>query len=210
MYYYHMTSLNNLRSIGEKGLIPQNRDNSRLIGDEKIKVFFSEGSEGAIALFADLQIVYDKIKKGQMKPADRCVEEKILCSESLAGYLGEGVYLRFDGSEIINERNFENGCTDMTIPPEELSVCILRRESDNSVIFSRFEIIGYMMNKISPDQIKYYGASYEGSPDFAAATQRIQEKVRGYYKQHRSEISKYDKDYTLDFIGIKDFIDNFL
>lgn len=210
MYYYHMTSLNNLRSIGEKGLIPQNGANSKLIGDEKVKVFFSEGFEGAIALFADLQIVYDKIKNGQMKATDKYIEEKMLSSESLSEFLGEGVYLRFDGSEIRNERNFENGCTSMTIPPEELAVCILRRKRDNSVIFSRFEIIGYMMNKIPPEQIKYYGASYEGSPDFAAATSRIQEKVRGYYEQHRSEISKYDKDHIFDFIGISEFIDDFL
>lgn len=60
MYYYHMTSLDNLRSISKQGLIPQSGVNSKLIGDEKIKVFFSEGFEGAIALFVDFQIVYDK------------------------------------------------------------------------------------------------------------------------------------------------------
>lgn len=59
MYYYHMTSIDNLKSISEKGLIPKNESNSRLIGDEKVKVFFSEGFEGTIALFVDFQIVYD-------------------------------------------------------------------------------------------------------------------------------------------------------
>lgn len=58
MNYYHMTSLNNLHSISKKGLIPQSGDNSKLIGDEKIKTFFSEGFEGAIALYVDFQIVY--------------------------------------------------------------------------------------------------------------------------------------------------------
>lgn len=60
MYYYHMTSIDNLQSIREKGLIPKNETNSKLIGDEKVKVFFSEGFEGAIALFVDFQIVIER------------------------------------------------------------------------------------------------------------------------------------------------------
>lgn len=208
MYYYHMTSLNNLHSICEKGLIPKNEANSRLIGDEKTKVFFSEGFEGAVALFVDFDIVFDKVKKGQMKVADKCIEKRVLESKSLADYLGEGVYLRFDGTEIENERNFENGCTDMTIPPEKLGVCVLRRKDRGSVIFSRFEIVKYMMAKIPPEQIEYYGASYEGSPNFEEATTRIQEKVKKYYEKHQSEISEYiNCDYVLDFIKINDFVD---
>lgn len=206
MYYYHMTPLYNLRSIREKGLIPQNGVNSKLIGDKKVKVFFSEGFEGAIALFVDFQIVYDKIKKEQMKIADECVEKQLLTSKTLFDYLGEGVYLRFDGTKIENERNFENGCTDMTIPPEELSVCILRRKDTNSILFSRFKIIHYMMATIPPEQIYYYGVPYEGSPNFAEATNRIQEKVKQYYDEHKTEISEYkNHEYTLDVIALKDF-----
>ena len=66
----------------------------------------------------------------------------------------------------------------MTIPPEKLNVCILRKENDNSILFSRFGIIKYMMAKIQSEQIKYYGATYEGSPNFAEATDHIQEKVK--------------------------------
>lgn len=211
MYYYHMTSIDNLKSISEKGLIPKNESNSRLIGDEKVKVFFSEGFEGTIALFVDFQIVYDSIKKGQMKVTDKDVETNLLKSEYLSDYLGEGVYLRFDGEKIENERNFENGCTDKTIPPEELSVCILRKDGNDPIIFSRFEIVKYMMAKIYPEQIKYYGVSYDGSPNFVEATKRIQGKVKKYYVEHKAEINKYKNcDYTLDTIALKDFIEKFL
>lgn len=211
MYYYHMTSIENLQSIREKGLIPKNEANSKLIGDEKVKVFFSEGFEGAIALFVDFQIVYDQIKKGQMKVTDECVETKVLKSESLSDYLGEGVYLRFDGTGIENERNFENGCTDKIIVPEKLMVCILRRKSDDSVIFSRFEMIKYMMSRIQPEQIQYYGANYDRTSNFAEATKHIQGKVKKYYEEHRMEISEYENsEYVLDFIGINDFINKFL
>ena len=211
MYYYHMTALDNLYSIAKQGLIPKNENNGKLIGEEKVKVFFSEGFEGAVALYVDFDIVFDRIRKEQMKVVDEFVRKKLIKSKNLFDFLGEGVYLRFDGTEIKNERNFENGCTDMTISPEKLSVCILRRECDNSIIFSRFEIIKYMMAKIQPEQIKYYGAIYEGSPNFTEATSRIQEKVKKYYKDHQTEITEYGNcDYILDFIELKDFVDKFL
>ena len=211
MYYYHMTSLNNLRSICDKGLMPQSGVNSKLIGDEKIKVFFSEGFEGAIALFVDFQLVYDKIRTGQMEITDESTMKKIMDSKSLSDYLGEGVYLRFDGTNIKNERNFENGCTDMIIPPKDLTVCVLRKKNDRSDVFSRFEVIKYMMATVQPEQIEYYGACYEGAPDFKEATKRIQEKVKNYYLQHQTEIGEYDsQEYILDFCVLSDFVNEFI
>ncbi len=68
-----------------------------------------------------------------------------------------------------------------------------------------------MMAKIRPEQIKYYGASYEGAPNFEEATKRIQEKVKKYYEEHQIEIRKYDnQEYILDFIEINDFVRKFL
>ena len=211
MYYYHMTSLSNLRSICDNGLIPQSGVNSKLIGDEKVKVFFSEGFEGAIALFVDFQLVYDKVKTGQMAITDESTMKKIMDSKSLSDYLGEGVYLRFDGTNIKNERNFENGCTDMVIPPKDLTVCVLRKKNDCSIVFSRFEIIKYMMATVQPEQIEYYGACYEGAPDFKEATKHIQEKVKNYYLQHQTEIGEYDsQEYILDYFVLSDFVNEFI
>ncbi len=211
MYYYHMTALNNLPSIAVQGLIPQNGNNGKLIEEEKIKVFFSEGFEGAVALYVDFDIVFDKIKKAQMKITDEFVLQKLLKSKNLSDFLGEGVYLRFDGTGIRNERNFENGCTDIIIPPEKIEVCILKNENDNSIIFSRFRIIKYMMAKIQPEQIKYYGAIYKGSPNFTEATDRIQEKVKRYYRDHQTEISEYvNCGYILASINLKDFVNKYL
>lgn len=211
MNYYHMTSLNNLYSISKKGLIPQSGANSKLIGDEKIKTFFSEGFEGAIALYVDFQIVYDQVKMGRVELTDEGITQKIIESKSLSDYLGEGVYLRFDGTNIKNERNFENGCTDMTISPKDLTVCVLQSKSAHSIVFSRFEIIKYMMATVQPEQIQYYGAKYDGSPDFAKATARIQEKVRMYYQKHQTEIREYDtKAYQFALYGLNDFVNEFV
>ncbi len=86
MYYYHMTALNNLPSIAVQGLIPQNGNNGKLIEEEKIKVFFSEGFEGAVALYVDFDIVFDKIKKAQMKITDEFVLQKLLKSKNLSDF----------------------------------------------------------------------------------------------------------------------------
>ncbi len=206
--YYHMTNIEKLSSIASGGLIPQNGENGKLVGEEKTKVFFSEGFEGAIALFADFEIVFNNVKSGQMKIDDKEVEERVKKANSLSEYLGEGVYLCFDGAEIEKERNFENGCTGKVISPKELNVCVLKSDESEEIVFSRFEIIKYMMAKVTPEEIKYYGASYIGSPSFSAATERIRGKVKKYYAEHGAEIEKY-KNYGVKFcyMTLKEFME---
>ncbi len=47
--------------------------------------------------------------------------------------------------------------------------------------------------------------------NFIEATERIQEKVKKYYKDHYTEIIEYSNcDYIFDFVRLKDFVDNFL
>ncbi len=208
---YHMTIFDRLSSISKQGLTPRNEKNSKLINDTKIKVFFSEGFEGAIALFVDFDIVYNNIKMKKEMLADKKLEEQVLKSKDLCDYLKDGVYLQFDGENIKNERNFENGCTSKTILPTELNVCVLKRKSNNTIYFSRFEVIKYMMAKTEPEKIKYYGALYNGSPDFDAATKRIQDKVKKYYTNHKKEIEKYkNDDYLLEYIPLTDFVNRYL
>jgi len=92
-----------------------------------------------------------------------------------------------------------------------LNVCILKNKNNNNLIFSRFEIIKYMMSKIKPEEIKYYGSPYDNSPNFDDATKRIQEKVKNYYIMHKKDIDKYsNEDYILEYINIKDFIEEYL
>lgn len=211
MNFYHMTSLDRLNSISKIGLTPRNEDNSKLINDEKNKIFFSEGFEGAIALFVDFDIVYENIKNRKTKLIDKEIENKVLKSKNLFEYLKEGVYLQFDGTNIENERNFENGCTDKVIFPEKLNVCILKNLCNDSIVFSRFEIIKYMMSKTIPEKIKYYGVKYKESPNFDDATARIQEKVKKYYISHKEEIEKYkNNDYLLEYIPITYFVNEYL
>ena len=211
MNYYHMTSLDRLNSISKKGLIPNNENNSKLINDSKEKVFFSEGFQGAIALFVDFNIVYENIKKQKTNIANKEIEKEVLETKNLIEYLKEGVYLQFDGTDIENERNFENGCTSEIILPKKLNVCILKNKHTGDIIYSRFEIIKYMMSKVLPEEIQYYGKEYKDSPNFDNATARIQEKVKRYYLLHKNEIEKYrNEQYILEYVPIDKFINHYI
>lgn len=211
MKCYHMTTLDRLESINKFGLIPGNGVNCKLVNDDKFKVFFSEGFEGAIALFVDFYIVYNKIKHNELSITDITIYDKIIKSNNLEEFLGEGVYLVFEMNNVINERNFENGCTNTTIEPNKLSVLVLRKLDGSTVIYSRFKIINYMMSRISPNDIKYYGKKYPNSPSFEEATIRIQNKVKNYYDKNNKIIQEYkNEEYELIEIPLEIFVKNYL
>lgn len=210
MKCYHMTKVDNLCSISKLGLVPGNGENSKLINDEKVKVFFSEGFTGAIALYVDFNIVYNQVKQKEIILNDYQLEQKVLTSDCLEDYLGDGIYLSFDMGEIANERNFENGCTDQVISPDIINVVVLKDEEGNIISSSRFDIIHYMMSVTPLNDIKYYGITYPNSPTFQEATIRIQGKVGKYYKQNQNLIEHYkDPHYQLDEVPLISFVDDY-
>ena len=211
MKCYHMTTLDRLKSINKLGLLPRNERNSKLVNDDKVKVFFSEGFEGAIALFVDFNIVYNKIKNSEIEIADKKINNMVLESSSLEDYLGNGVYLCFDMDDTENERNFENGCTSDNIKPKRLSVVGLKNIDAGTVTYSRFDVINFMMSEINPSDIKYYGKKYPDSPTFEEATARIQDKVKLYYNENKKLIQNYKENkYELIEIPLNKFVNQYL
>ena len=207
MKCYDMTKLDNLESINKLGLVPKSGENSKLIHDNKIKVFFSEGFEGAIALYVDFELVYHQIKERKIAIDDVNITNKIFLSEDLDTYLEDGVYLSFDKKGIMNERNFENGCTDQMISPDRLNVLVLKDTVNKKISYDRFDIIHYMMTIINPNQITYYGVVYPNSPSFEEATNKVQNKVTQYYDSHQSLIAKYRKShYQLIEVPLTKFV----
>ena len=206
MKCYHMTKLDYLDSINQFGLLPRSGDNSRLIQDDQVKVFFSEGYEGATALYVDFSIVYRKAKEKEIT-LDDDLKGKILLSKDLEDYLGDGVYLSFDMNGIKNERNFENGCTSQPIASDIINVLLLEDITNGNITYSRFDIIHYMMSTISPEQITYYGEKYPDSPPFDAATKRIQDKVKKYYEENKEIIDVYRSgSYKLKELSLNEFL----
>lgn len=211
MKCYHMTTLDRLKSINQFGLLPRSEENSKLVNDDKVKVFFSEGFTGSIALYVDFNIIYNKIKNREIEIDDQKINDKVIESNSLKEYLGNGVYLCFDMNNTKNERNFENGCTSDIIEPQRLYVVGLKKIDTGLTIFSRFDVINFMMSKTDISDIKYYGEKYPNSPTFEEATIRIQNKVSSYYNENKETINKYKKDkYELIEIPLNTFMKEYL
>lgn len=208
---YHMTSLDRVRSISVSGLTPQNGDNSKTVNDTKVKVFFSEGMTGAVALYADLQKHYDDIKAGNVgkTPQDRV--EAVNATNSLEEYLGgDGVYFLFDGTDLENEKNFMDGCTDQSIAPENLQVCLLKNNETNTVSYSRYDIIKYMMSKVPAESIYYTGKDVNPE-DVETATTQIRTNVNWFYENNKSAINAFRAgNYTLENIPLREFCEKYL
>lgn len=199
MNCYHMTTIDRLKSINELGLTPRNEKNCKLINETRVKVFFSEGYEGAIALFIDFNIVYNKIKNKELSLEDDNLYMKVLESNSIRDYLGDGVYLCFDKSAVENENNSVDGCTSKIIEPDKLKVVILNNLEDDTYSYSRFDILHYMMSKISPENINYNGIKW---PDIAMFKHHYartedekvlvnQKKIRNYYIENYDRIQVF-------------------
>lgn len=207
--YYHMSSLDKVRSISNVGLMPSEDDN-KLGNDIENKVSFSEGMTGVVAKYANCQKHYDLIKSGVVGGVEPDIVEKIKATESMQDYLGDGVFLIFDGENIENKKNFMDGATDSSIDSDDLQVCILRNNETGEVTYSRFNIVHYMMSKVPLETISYSGID-ESEDKIEKKTEVIRQDISNYVKEHEKEINTYKYgDYTLENISVKSFCMQYL
>lgn len=207
--YYHMTSLDKVRSISNIGLMPDEEDN-KLTSDIENKVSFSEGMTGVVAKYANCQKHYDLIKSGVVGGVEPDVEQEIKITDSMQDYLGDGVFIIFDGENVENEKNFMDGATDTSIDSENLQVCILKNNETGETTYSRFNIVHYMMAKVPLETINYTGIDVS-EDKVEKKTEVIRQDVSNYVKEHEDEINIYKYgDYTLENIPVKSFCMQYL
>lgn len=209
--YYHLTSLNKIRSISSVGLIPDYEDSNKLINSAENKISFSEGMSGVVAQYANYQKHYDLIKSGVVveNVAQETVE-KVKTTPNMQEYLGEKVYISFNGENIENENNFMNGTTDKPIDSEDINVCLLRNNETGEVSYSSSNIVHYMMAKISVEAISYAGAD-TSEENTKKKTEAIRKDVLSYIKDHENEINSYKQgDYTIESVPIRTFCTQYL
>ena len=160
MKYFRSTSINTIEKINSDGIVPSCGANCRLIGDNRKKVFFSEGFHGTIALLIDFNIVYNKIKNSQMQLSDTELYSRVINSENIREYLGEGVYLTFDSENVVNENNEVDGFTSQKISPNLVEVAMIVDANNAIISYSRFDVVHFMMAQINPQDIKYSGIKW--------------------------------------------------
>ena len=153
---YHFTNKDQLESILSEGLRPQYGINSQLISDsKKEKVYYSVGEEATIKMFASFNEILSRTLDGRIRPelyetySDE-IKQKIETSRDVESWLGDGIYLAFDGDMLnnFNEEKLEDAYTSDTIPPEILYVCVLKDETSGEIVSTKSsDIVTYFIAK---------------------------------------------------------------
>lgn len=208
--YYHVTPLDKVRSISNVGLMPSDEESNKLNCDSENKVSFSEGMTGVVAKYANCQKHYNLIKSGVVGGVQEDVAQRVKTTKTMQEYLGEGVYILFDGESVENEKNFMDGETDKQIDSENLTVCILKNNETGEVTYSRFNIVHYMMSMVPVETINYTGVD-TSEDKIPKKIEVIRQDVSNYIKEHEAEINKYKYgNYTLENIPVKSFCTQYL
>lgn len=208
--YYHIASLDKIRSISNVGLMPDDENSNKLVNDIENRVRFSEGMVGVVAQYANYQKHYDLIKSGVVGGVQKEVVEKVQTTENIQEYLGDRVYISFNGEDIENEKNFMDGATDKSIDSENIEVCLLRNNETGEVSYSSTNVVHYMMSKIPVETINYSGTDVS-EEKIEKRTETIRADVSNYIKNHEKEIEPYKYgNYTIENIPIKSFCMQYL
>lgn len=215
MKCFRSTSINTIERVYTEGIVPSCGRNCRLIGDNRKKVFFSEGFHGTIALLIDFNIVYNKIKNNRMQLSDNELYSKVINSKNIREYLGEGVYLTFDSENVVNENNEVDGFTSKKINSDLLKVAMVFNINDGTFSYSRFDVVHFMMSQINPEDIKYSGIKWPNIELYEKHNKKSEEekirinqsKILQYYKENQELINEFRiHEYELVYIPLSRFI----
>lgn len=153
---YHFTNKDQLESILSEGLKPQCGINSQLISDSrKEKVYYSVGEEATIKIFTSFNEILLRALDGKISPelyetySDE-IKQKLETSHDVESWIGDGIYLAFDGDTLnnYNEEQLKDAYTTDTIPPENLYVCVLKDETSGEIISTKpSDIVTYFIAK---------------------------------------------------------------
>lgn len=115
MEYYHVTENKYIDSIKANGLTPQRGKRSKLIGDERKAIFYSQGLEGVIAMFFMMIERYVQYNENEgdvhintFNIIKKMVEDKEAEGKVVGDYLREKLLKE---SEIVNSIKFARGCS---------------------------------------------------------------------------------------------------
>jgi len=198
---FHFTYLNRAFSIKENGLIARNEDNSKVVKDTFAKVSFSDGRYAAAVLMANFYRVYTDIKTGKRDKSitDANLEKRIVESKNFEEFLGEGMYLIFDGTNIENTGGnrghinpFDAG-TKENIESNKLNVCMLRNKQTGELTYSKFDVAQYLMMNLTQD-------------DYSKIPNQLINDIEYYKENHIEEMNRFKNfEYSLEFMTLDDF-----
>ena len=220
---YHFDKNKWMRYIKDNGLVPHNGQNSQSIKDDKKVVFYSQGEEGAVVMYMDFLKHYEDFKgeKGDKVIAqyDDAVAGRIELSEdemnslksqvneinriretdSIEEYVGEGPYLKISEveDETIDDKhfNFANSWTTKTIPPEKLSVMVLKDKNGGKDLSEKGDIIDFFLGEMTEAQVRELPIN-----------DRLSDYISNYMNEHQEELTHMHDSYTLESMSLDQYI----
>ena len=220
---YHFDKNKWMRYIKDNGLVPHNGQNSQSIKDDKKVVFYSQGEEGAVVMYMDFLKHYEDFKgeKGDKVIAqyDDAVAGRIELSEdemnslksqvneinriretdSIEEYVGEGPYLKISEveDETIDDKhfNFANSWTTKTIPPEKLSVMVLKDKNGGKDLSEKGDIIDFFLGEMTEAQVRELPIN-----------DRLSNYISNYMNEHQEELTHMHDSYTLESMSLDQYI----
>lgn len=150
-----------------------------------------------------------------MELSDNGIYSKVVNSENIREYLGEGVYLTFDSENVVNENNEVDGFTSKKINPDLLEVAMIVNINDGTFSYSRFDVVHFMMAHINPDDIKYSGIKWPNIELYKKHNKKSEEekirinqyKIRQYYEENKKLINRLrTNQYRLVYIPLNKFV----
>ncbi len=202
---FHFTYLNRAYSIGKNGLVSRVEDNSKAVKDSDPKISFSDGRYAAAGLIANFYRVYTDIKTGKRDPSrtDPDLARRVMESKSFEDFLGDGMYLMFDGTDIENTGgnrghiNPFDAATRDNIEPDKLKVCILKNEQTGELSYSKYDFAQYLMCNLTED-------------DYAKMPSSMIDDLKFYRENHADEMSRFENSkYSESFMKIDEFCQTF-
>ena len=106
-------------------------------------------------MFASFNEILSRTLDGRIRPelyetySDE-IKQKIETSRDVESWLGDGIYLAFDGDMLnnFNEEKLNDAYTSDTIPPENLYVCILKDKTSGEIVSTKSsDIVTYFIAK---------------------------------------------------------------
>jgi hypothetical protein len=200
---FHFTTLDRMYSIKNNGLQCRLEDNSKSVGDSKSKISFSDSNIGAIGLYANFEQVYLEYKIGKRPkhntPEELQMKDKILATKNMEEFLGDGLYLVFDGTGIENEGGntgkggIYDASTRTSISAQNLKVGLIKNNDTGEYSYSRTDYIHYLMANLKEEE-------------YSQMIEPMQERYDAYCEAHKDEIEKFKTgNYTRGSIPLDKF-----
>ncbi len=195
--YYRHSPINDLESIMKNGLNPSEANSNlrQYTSDERQKVFYSEGKEGAITFDCNSRSKFKQMQEQGKVPSEYTMDSFYRNHDKGQ----DRVFLKIHDIELNNEQNdnmdrFADACTSQIIPSQNISVCVLVNPQTGEITYRREDVIKYMMSQCTVQDIE----------NKHAIDDRQKHKLINQYTEMQDEIKKFSK-YEMMEIGIEEF-----